>query len=136
MEMKKVKEEHITKSILVDLLDNDFQILAFDFPQSGTGVLLKPEKISLPTMNIDIIALKENCIWFFENKDRYYPKDFDKLYLFKSNLFYYQKSFFEKFKLDLKNYQIKTFIGLPTIALNKIKQDKRKLVDEIWAVNI
>lgn len=134
--MNEINEEQITKQILLDLSESEFQILAFDFPQSGTGILLVPELETLPKMNIDIIALKGKNIWFFENKDRYYPKDFDKLFLFKRNLRYYEKSFFDKFKLDLNNYQIKTLIGLPMSAAIKIKNDKRKLVDEIWMVNI
>ncbi|HFU3722115.1 TPA: hypothetical protein ACGO5I_001773 [Streptococcus suis] len=129
-----MNEETVTKTIMGELHKQGFRVLAFDYPQSGTGVLLIPEKTDLPRMNIDIIAVRNNELYFFENKDRYYPKDFEKLAFFKDNIKYYRKSFEAKFGLKLIYFTITTFIGLPEEYEERIKPEKRKLIDKIWSV--
>lgn len=129
-----MKEEQVTKKIIKILLEKEFIILSFDYPQSGTGILLKSIDRSQPKMNIDIIAHKGNFLYFFENKDRYYPKDFDKLYFFKNNISNYRHSFKIRFGLDLEDFKIITCIGIPDIFIEKVNEGKRKLVDEIWSV--
>lgn len=85
-------EEQITKSLLKWLISNDWEIVCFDFPQSGTGKYLHPnEEIRLnETKNIDafipdIVAVKRNTVLFFENKNRFYLNDFIKLSNIKEN---------------------------------------------------
>lgn len=127
-------EEYVTKNILKKLKKLGFKILSFDYPQSGTGVLLDSQKTDFPSLNIDIIATKNKEIWFFENKNRYYSKDFYKLEFFKNNYGEYKESFYKKFNIDLEKVEIKTFIGLPKEQIIKVKKDKREIVDELWGV--
>lgn len=129
-----MNEEKVTKKIMGELDKDGFTILAFDYPQSGTGVLLIPDKEGLPRINIDIIAVRDRELYLFENKDRYYPKDFEKLSFFKKNINHYKKSFEAKFKLRLLDFNITTFIGLPEEYENRIKPEKRKLIDRVWSV--
>jgi hypothetical protein len=129
-----MKEEFVTKKIIQDLVSNGFVIKAFDYPQSGTGVLLSPEHGNFPKLNLDIIALRDKDLWIFENKDRYYPKDFEKLDFLKKNLNEYEKSFKIKLDLDLNVLELRTFIGIPKEEKIKIKDNYKKLVDDVWGV--
>ncbi len=84
-----MREETVTKSILTWLEANNWKIICFDFPQSGTGVLLHPNNNNRTEKNKggiipDIIAVKDNTALFFENKDRFYQPDFDKLFEIKT----------------------------------------------------
>lgn len=79
-----MKEEKVTKNILDWLELNGWDIICYDFPQSGTGVLLHPNNNNRTEKNKggvipDIIAAKNNIALFFENKDRFYEPDFSKL---------------------------------------------------------
>lgn len=79
-----MREEKVTKNILDWLEQNGWSILCYDFPQSGTGVLLHLNNNNRTEKNKggiipDIIAVKKNSALFFENKDRFYEPDFDKL---------------------------------------------------------
>ena len=79
-----MREEKVTKNILDWLEENGWTIICYDFPQSGTGVLLhlnNKNRIEKNKGGIipDIIAVKKQSAVFFENKDRFYEPDFDKL---------------------------------------------------------
>ena len=79
-----MKEEKVTKNILNWLESNGWEIICYDFPQSGTGVLLHLNNDKRTEKNKggiipDIIAVKNDIGIFFENKDRFYKSDFDKL---------------------------------------------------------
>lgn len=79
-----MREEKVTKNILNWLQLNDWEIICFDFPQSGTGLLLHINNDDRAEKNKggiipDIIAVKNITALFFENKDRFYQSDFDKL---------------------------------------------------------
>lgn len=79
-----MREEKVTISILKWLEKNDWQIICYDFPQSGTGILLHKNSFSGHHKNKggiipDIIAKKSNKVVYFENKDRYYADDFTKI---------------------------------------------------------
>lgn len=39
-----MNEEKVTKCLLKWLIDNGWEIVCYDFPQSGTGRLLHPNK--------------------------------------------------------------------------------------------
>lgn len=85
-EMASMTEEQITKKILAWLMDNDWQILSYDFPQSGTGKYLHPNKgiRNIETKNEkafipDIVAIRNTIAVFFENKNRFFLDDFIKL---------------------------------------------------------
>jgi len=88
-----MREENVTKNILMWLQKNNWKIICFDFPQSGTGVLLHLNGSNRTEKNKggiipDIIAVKNGIAVFFENKDRFYQPDFDKLFEIKTELNY------------------------------------------------
>lgn len=79
---RRITEEQVTKQLLDWLETNNWEIVSFDFPQSGTGVLIHPNDTSskngasfLP----DIVAIKNGVVVFFENKDRFVRSDFFKV---------------------------------------------------------
>ena len=79
-----MREEKVTISILKWLEKNGWKIITYDFPQSGTGILLHKNSISRNQKNKngiipDIIAKKSNTVVYFENKDRYFEDDFTKI---------------------------------------------------------
>lgn len=77
-----MREEHVTKALLKWLIDSGWEIVCFDFPQSGTGKMLHPngasgdknKKAIIP----DIVAVRNGICVFFENKDRFYYPDYEK----------------------------------------------------------
>jgi hypothetical protein len=77
-------EEQITKAILFWLEKNGWEIICFDFPQSGTGVSLHLNDEIRTTKNKgaiipDIVAFKKGIVVFFENKDHFVLSDFQKV---------------------------------------------------------
>ena len=80
-----MREERVTINILTWLEENDWQIICYDFPQSGTGVLLHPNSDENRTTKNkggiipDILATRNSVALFFENKDRFVLSDFEKL---------------------------------------------------------
>jgi len=87
---RRITEEQATKAILDWLEANDWKIICFDFPQSGTGVSLHPNEELRTTKNKgafipDIVALKDKTVIFFENKDRFVLDDFIKVQDLRNN---------------------------------------------------
>jgi hypothetical protein len=81
---RRISEERVTLTIMEWLSINDWNIVTFDYPKSGTGHMLHPNSIDKTEKNKngvipDIIATKDSIALFFENKDRFYEPDFDKL---------------------------------------------------------
>jgi hypothetical protein len=81
---RRLTEERITKSIISWLEKNGWFIICFDFPQSGTGKIIHPNtrKDSLKNRSAiipDIVAVKNNRVTFFENKDKFILADFKKV---------------------------------------------------------
>lgn len=81
---RRITEERLTKTLLNWLEENQWTIICFDFPQSGTGVLLHPNTQDYPHKNKgsfipDIVAIKNKKAIFFENKDRFVLKDYEKV---------------------------------------------------------
>lgn len=77
-----ITEEFVTTKLISWLKLNMWQILCFDFPQSGTGYSLKPVNNKSKNKNViipDIVGVKNGCGILFENKDRFYLKDFNKI---------------------------------------------------------
>ena len=80
-----MKEERVTINILKWLESNGWEIICYDFPQSGTGVLLHPNSDENRTTKNkggiipDILATRNSVALFFENKDRFVLSDFEKL---------------------------------------------------------
>lgn len=112
-----MREEKVTVTILKWLQENGWQIVCFDFPQSGTGVSLHPNEASRQnTKNKgaiipDIIANKAGITLFFENKDRLVVQDFQKLNYIKTS-----DDYTESLSNLLQNYDSGTIyygVGLP-----------------------
>lgn len=111
-----MREERVTINILNWLEENGWQIVCYDFPQSGTGILLHPNGDNRTEKNKggiipDIIAVKEDIALFFENKDRFYQPDFDKLFEIKS-----ENSFSDSLSQLLSGFSISKMvfgIGIP-----------------------
>lgn len=87
---RRITEEQLTKAILDWLEANDWKIICFDFPQSGTGVSLHPNEELRTTKNKgafipDIVAIKNGTVIFFENKDRFVLDDFIKVQDLRNN---------------------------------------------------
>jgi hypothetical protein len=80
-----MREEKVTIEILKWLELNNWTILTYDFPQSGTGISLHPNiDVRVRTKNKgaiipDIVAVKGSICLFFENKDKLTLSDFDKI---------------------------------------------------------
>lgn len=124
-------EEQVTKLLLEWLIDNNWDIVSFDFPQSGTGKHLHPnkdfrqsetknEKSFIP----DIVTVKDGVALFFENKNRFFLDDFIKL-----NNIKIEKNYSESINKLLSKYSIDNiYYGIGAIY-NKafIEQSKNYL---------
>ena len=78
---RRITEEQVTKVILNWLESNDWKIICFDFPQSGTGISLHPNQELRTSKNKgafipDIVSVRNGVVLFFENKDRFVLSDF------------------------------------------------------------
>jgi hypothetical protein len=89
-----MKEERVTINILNWLENNGWKIICYDFPQSGTGILLHPNSEEHRTTKNkggiipDILAARNSVALYFENKDRFVLSDFEKIIEIKtSNIF-------------------------------------------------
>jgi len=81
---RRITEEQATKAFIDWLKMNDWKIICFDFPQSGTGTMLHPNKNIRKGKNKgsfipDIVAIKSDKVVFFENKDKFVLNDFIKI---------------------------------------------------------
>lgn len=129
-------EEVVTKSILDWLMREGWNIVCFDFPQSGTGRFLHPNNAESEknkgTINPDIVAVKETVGLFFENKDRFYFPDYEK-----QNLLINGDDYSIAINDLLSPYPINEIyygIGLPTIKHSKKSKEVASLVDFIIGV--
>ncbi len=117
-------EEQVTKAILKWLMDEGWDIVCYDFPQSGTGVLLHPNdsnEKNKDTVNPDIVAVKGSKCVFFENKSYFYYPDFEKVNMLRTS-----DRYSNAINDLLKNYSIDSIcygIGYPTnVHKNKAKE--------------
>lgn len=129
-------EESVTKSILNWLIQLGWEIVCFDFPQSGTGHFLHPNNSESEknkgAINPDIVAVKNNICLFFENKDRFYFLDYEK-----QNSLINGDDYSNAINDLLSNYTVDMIyygIGLPTIKHSKKSEDAAHLVDFIIGV--
>lgn len=124
-----MREERVTINIMNWLEEIDWQIVCYDFPQSGTGVLLHPNGDNRTEKNKggiipDIIAVKGNVALFFENKDRFYQPDFDKLFEIKT-----ENNFSDSLNQLLSEFSISNIvygIGIPDVKKH-IEKSKTQL---------
>lgn len=130
-------EEHVTKAILKWLIDRGWEIVVFDFPQSGTGKFLHPDdgehEKNQDSINPDVIAVKNRVCVFFENKNRFYLPDFIKVNELRTTTKYKHS-----IQQLLKNYDLiseKYYgIGMPSKSYTAQARAKIHLVDFIIGV--
>lgn len=132
-----MKEEHVTKAILKWLLANKWEIVCFDFPQSGTGRILHPnggnEGKNKDSIIPDIVAVKDSVCIFVENKDRFYYPDFEK-----QNSLRTSNDYHDAITGLLKGYSVDSIlygIGLPSAKHKQGSMDAAYLVDFILCVD-
>lgn len=131
-----MKEEQVTKHILKSLIDGGWEIVCFDFPQSGTGKVLHPNERSSKTDKVlipDIVAVKGCVAVFFENKDRYYYLDY-----VKQNSLITGSSYSDDITALLSEFAIESIyygIGLPVDKHKKGSVKSAHLVDFIACVS-
>ena len=130
-------EEQVTKTFLAKLITTGWEIVCFDFPQSGTGKLLHPndglQEKNLPSINPDIVAYRGGVCLFFENKDRFYVKDFYKQNTLKS-VSHYSSSIESLLGVRcVKQYYFG--IGLPSSKYKKGAIDYAYLVDFVFGIS-
>ncbi|MFA9396853.1 MAG: hypothetical protein ACERKV_01110 [Clostridiaceae bacterium] len=129
-------EEQVTKGILKWLIAHQWKIICFDFPQSGTGHFLHPNSSAeknKDSINPDIVAVKHTDCIFFENKDRFYYFDYEKV-----NRLIVDNQYTDDISVLLSQYIIKNYfygIGLPTKKHDKRSIAASHLVDFIIGVN-
>lgn len=136
---RRLTEEQITKALLNWLEANGWEIICYDFPQSGTGISLHPNEEIRTTKNKgaiipDIVAIKGTTVVFFENKDRFVLSDFIKVNDLRTGSDY-------SASLDklLKSYQVSSIfygVGLPNNenVCKKIKE-QQNMIDFALCVN-
>ena len=131
-------EEQVTKTIINYLNTNKWNIITFDFPQSGTGKILLPNE-SIGEKNKDgfipdIVTVKNGICLFFENKHRFYLKDFQKISsLINNNVF--SNSIANLLK-DNHILYIYYGIGLPLSKWSSSAKTNASLVDFIFGVSL
>tara|TARA_B100000963_G_C22591749_1_gene655860 strand:+ start:1253 stop:1702 length:450 start_codon:yes stop_codon:yes gene_type:complete len=127
-----MREERVTINILNWLEENDWEIVCYDFPQSGTGILLHPNGDNRTEKNKggiipDIIAVNKNIALFFENKDRFYQPDFDKLFEIKT-----ENNFSDSLNQLLSGFSISKIVyGIGIPGVNKYLEKSKSQLDKI-----
>ena len=125
---RRIREENVTKAIISWLEKDGWDIICFDFPQSGTGKVfhsnnragLKNKDSIIP----DILAIKDGIVLFFENKDRFFLSDFQKLENIKK-----ENNYLDSISKFLSSYKYKSIyygIGLPITPKNREKVNENK----------
>lgn len=131
-----MKEEQVTKALLQWLLDHSWEIICFDFPQSGTGRLLHPNganEKNKGAINPDIVAVRDRVCLFFENKDRFYLPDYEKV-----NSLIVDNPYTDAISALLSGHNVEQIyygIGLPVDKHNDRSRKSAALVDFILGVD-
>ena len=136
---RRITEEKLTIAILDWLEINNWKIICFDFPQSGTGVLLHPNIQKKGNKNKggfipDIVAYKKHVAIFLENKDRFERKDYEKTNFLRNTMGY--STSIANLLANFKIHQIYYGIGIPASEKNKQKDKENwSLTDFTIMVN-
>lgn len=124
-------EEKLTKIVLDWLEANHWEIICYDFPQSGTGVLLHSNQSNDKNKGgfiPDIVAIKNEIVVVFENKNRFVLEDYEKVD-FLRNTDSYKAAFDELLKVfSYKSIYYGIAIPLTNSNLSKDKSNQH-LVD-------
>lgn len=136
---RRITEEKVTKVLLNWLEKNNWEIISYDFPQSGTGVCIHPNANFRTTKNRDsfipdIVAHKNNTIVIFENKDRFVLDDFIKVSFLKETILYSES--LSNLLKDYKYSNIFYGIGMPSSKNNITKTNQNiEKVDYVLMLN-
>jgi len=129
-------EEQVTKTILTALILNNWDIISYDFPQSGTGMILRPNSVvsekNKGGIIPDIIAIKDGTCLFFENKQNIALSDFHKTSALITN-----NQFTNDISSLLCGYDVTKIyygIGFPSDKWNKTAEENTSLVDFVLGV--
>ncbi|MBR2176405.1 MAG: hypothetical protein IJ861_05635 [Clostridia bacterium] len=132
-----MREEDVTKAIIHWLTKNRWKIVCFDFPQSGTGIFLHPNNEGAEknknSINPDIVAVRDSICVFFENKDRFYYPDYEKI-----NRLIVNNNYSNAIDKLLSAYSIDNIyygIGLPIEKHKRKSQQSTHVVDFIIGVS-
>jgi len=120
-----MKEEDVTKTLLKILSNSGWQIICYDFPQSGTGRVLHPNDTSSKTLGAiipDIVAYKDGIVLDFENKDHFVFSDFEKIESLRSTNDYSES--WNRLLTGLDISKIHYGIGLPMSEQNYQKAEE------------
>lgn len=129
-------EETVTKAILNWLSDNGWDIVCFDFPQSGTGYFLHPNgsmEKNKDSINPDIVAVKNDVCVFFENKSYFYYSDYEKIESLRTN-----NCYSESIEELLSAYDVKKIfygIGYPSVVHKRKAKESLDMVDFVIGVD-
>lgn len=131
-----IEEEFITKAILTFLKAKKYNIISFDFPQSGTGILLHSDVSRDKNKGIkpDVIASKGELMIVMENKNKYWREDFEKLHKLKIGADY--TSDLKKLQSKCNTAFLKVGVGIPN-SKNVVKKalETAYLIDFIISVD-
>lgn len=132
-----MKEEDVTKAIIKKLISAGWEIICYDFPQSGTGRVLHPNDRDSKTLGAiipDIVAIKAGIVLDFENKDRFVFSDFEKI----DNL-RHSEDYSKSWDLLLSGCQYSQIfygVGMPMSDTNYSKaEENHNMVDFIVYLN-
>ena len=135
-----MKEAAITITILKWLELNNWEIVAFDFPQSGMGKMLhlnsnlRGKTKNKDSIIPDIVAIRDNICLFFENKEKLTISDFDKIAAIKVTQNYTEaiQKLLEGSRVDTIYYGVAFAQPPPKISIAATDADK---VDFIMTVS-
>ena len=132
-----MNEEFITLNLVRFLKDKNWKILAYDFPQSGTGLTFHPNNREFASknkgmINPDIIAYKNNTLLFFENKVDFFKPDIQKLELLKEGN--YSDSLDNKLP-DYSKSDCLIAVGLYLSKKNIVKLESELVLDFFFTVD-
>lgn len=128
-------EEQVTKALLLWLTENGWSIVCYDFPQSGTGRFLHPNgttEKNKDAINPDIVAVKEKYCVFFENKNRFYFPDFQKIQALRTTADYS-----DAIRDLLAGYEVEKIrygIGYPAVSHKRKAKESLHMVDFVMGI--
>lgn len=132
-----MKEEDVTKAIIKNLMAKGWQIICYDFPQSGTGRVLHPNDRSSKTLGSiipDIVAIKDGVVLDFENKDRFVYSDFEKIDALRKSEEYSES--WQRLLSGLTYSKIYYGVGMPMTEANYAKAENYlSMVDFVIYLN-